>query len=111
MLLDFPIEPDASTMEIISDSVYANSSVLDGRRFATEFVSRRKADIARARNGSANGVGNGSGPSGGSVGAPGSGWGKATSIADGAYFVSWRPCMFQVFDLALGSVSYWMTCG
>jgi len=91
MLLDFPIEPDASTMEIISDSVYANSSVLDGRRFATEFVSRRKADIVRARNGSANGVGNGSSASGGSMGAPGSGWGKAASIASIADVVKAQP--------------------
>jgi len=56
--------------------------VLDGRRFATEFVSRRKADGMRARNGSANGVASGGGAPGGSAGAPGSGWGKATSIAD-----------------------------
>lgn len=28
--------------EIISDSVYANSSTLDGRRFAEEFIRRRK---------------------------------------------------------------------
>lgn len=28
--------------EIISDSVYANSQTLDGRRFADEFVRRRK---------------------------------------------------------------------
>lgn len=64
MLLDFPIEPDASTMEIISDSVYANSSVLDGRRFASEFVAKRKTDIVKTRGG---------------------GWGK--SVADGKWFV------------------------
>lgn len=29
-------------IEIISDSVYANSQTLDGRRFAEEFVRRRK---------------------------------------------------------------------
>lgn len=28
--------------EIISDSVYANSQTLDGRRFAEEFIRRRK---------------------------------------------------------------------
>jgi PERQ amino acid-rich with GYF domain-containing protein len=28
--------------EIISDSVYANSQTLDGRRFADEFIRRRK---------------------------------------------------------------------
>lgn len=31
-----------SEIEIISDSVYANSQTLDGRRFAEEFVRRRK---------------------------------------------------------------------
>ncbi len=36
-LLSFP--PDA---EIISESVYANSPTLDGRRFAEEFIRRRK---------------------------------------------------------------------
>lgn len=44
MLLDFPIDPDASTTEIISEFVYANSSTLDGRRFASEFIAKRKAD-------------------------------------------------------------------
>lgn len=36
-LLDLPPEAD-----IISDSVYANSTTLDGRRFAEEFLRRRK---------------------------------------------------------------------
>ena len=36
-LLDLPAE-----VEIISDSVYANSTTLDGRRFADEFLRRRK---------------------------------------------------------------------
>jgi PERQ amino acid-rich with GYF domain-containing protein len=60
MLLSFPIDPPASEragqLEIISDSVYANSSTLDGRRFAQEFYTRRKADSKRsgpAANGSA----------------------------------------------------------
>lgn len=44
MLLTFPLNPDPIVMEIISDSVYANSSTLDGRRFAQEFVAKRKAD-------------------------------------------------------------------
>ncbi|TCD66778.1 hypothetical protein EIP91_000969 [Steccherinum ochraceum] len=43
MLLQFPVDPDPSTVEIISDLIYANSTTLDGRRFAAEFVSRRKA--------------------------------------------------------------------
>ncbi|OBZ78994.1 hypothetical protein A0H81_00307 [Grifola frondosa] len=44
MLLSFPLDPDPSTLEIISDLVYASSTTLDGRRFASEFVSRRKVD-------------------------------------------------------------------
>lgn len=44
MLLSFPLDPDLSTVEIISDLIYANSTTLDGRRFASEFVSKRKAD-------------------------------------------------------------------
>jgi PERQ amino acid-rich with GYF domain-containing protein len=49
MLLSFPTDPDPSTVEIISDLIYANSTTLDGRRFASEFVSRRKADAASKR--------------------------------------------------------------
>ena len=44
MLLSFPLDPDASTMEIISDLIYASSTTLDGRRFAADFVAKRKAD-------------------------------------------------------------------
>ena len=36
-LLDLPPEPD-----IISDSIYANSTTLDGRHFAIQFVKLRK---------------------------------------------------------------------
>lgn len=45
VLLSFPLEPTPSILEIISDSVYSNSSTLDGRRFATEFSARRKLDV------------------------------------------------------------------
>jgi PERQ amino acid-rich with GYF domain-containing protein len=69
MLLSFPIDPPqserAGQLEIISDSVYANSSTLDGRRFAQEFYTRRKADSKRSAP-----VANGSTPS------------KPTSLAD-----------------------------
>ncbi|KAI0961032.1 hypothetical protein AcV7_000246 [Taiwanofungus camphoratus] len=52
MLLSFPLDPDPSTVEIISDLIYASSTTLDGRRFASEFVSRRRSDIAlRSKNG------------------------------------------------------------
>ncbi|CDO70929.1 hypothetical protein BN946_scf184829.g37 [Trametes cinnabarina] len=44
MLLSFPLDPDQTTMEIISDLIYASSTTLDGRRFAAEFVHKRKAD-------------------------------------------------------------------
>ncbi|KIY45230.1 hypothetical protein FISHEDRAFT_49643 [Fistulina hepatica ATCC 64428] len=47
MLLSFQVEDiDASTMELIQDLIYMNSTTMDGRRFATEFVSHRKADLA-----------------------------------------------------------------
>lgn len=48
MLLSFPVDPDQSTVEIISELIYANSTTLDGRRFAAEFVSRRKASVKAA---------------------------------------------------------------
>jgi len=44
MLLTFPLDPPPATIEIIQESVYANSPTLDGRRFADEFIKRRKAD-------------------------------------------------------------------
>ncbi|KIL70552.1 hypothetical protein M378DRAFT_155483 [Amanita muscaria Koide BX008] len=44
MLLSFPLDPDLSTIELISDLIYTNSTTLDGRRFATEFVGKRKND-------------------------------------------------------------------
>ena len=53
MLLSFPLDPDPSTVEIISDLIYANSTTLDGRRFASEFVSKRKVD---AKSSAANGA-------------------------------------------------------
>jgi PERQ amino acid-rich with GYF domain-containing protein len=67
MLLSFPLDPDQSTVELISDLTYANNTMLDGRRFAAEFVSKRKADAA-------------SRPKGASVSGPGAG--KQISIAD-----------------------------
>ena len=46
MLLSFPLDPDPSTVELISDLIYANSTTLDGRRFAAEFINKRKNDAA-----------------------------------------------------------------
>ena len=51
MLLSFPVNPDSATMEIISDAVYANSSTLDGRRFAEQFALKRKADAGLSTKG------------------------------------------------------------
>ncbi|KAF9458750.1 hypothetical protein BDZ94DRAFT_1269950 [Collybia nuda] len=44
MLLSFPMDPDLSTVELISELIYASSTTLDGRRFAAEFISKRKTD-------------------------------------------------------------------
>lgn len=46
MLLTFPLDPDPSTTELIAEMIYASSQTLDGRRFAAEFVSKRKMDAA-----------------------------------------------------------------
>ena len=53
MLLSFPLDPDPSTVELISDLIYANSTTLDGRRFASEFINRRKADASSRSKGGA----------------------------------------------------------
>ena len=49
MLIHIPVDDFTQQLlllpaeaEIISDSVYANSATLDGRRFADEFIRRRK---------------------------------------------------------------------
>ncbi|RCH78358.1 hypothetical protein CU098_001437, partial [Rhizopus stolonifer] len=44
MLISFPA--DANSAEIIEDVIYANSLRIDGKRFAQEFMKRRKADVA-----------------------------------------------------------------
>lgn len=46
MLLSFPLDPSPDVIEIIAESVYANSSTLDGRRFAADFVAKRKLDAS-----------------------------------------------------------------
>ncbi|KAG6919561.1 hypothetical protein DXG01_004224 [Tephrocybe rancida] len=53
MLISFPIEGDPSSFEIVKDVIYSNHSTLDGRRFATEFFSKRKADAASRPKGAA----------------------------------------------------------
>ncbi len=64
MLFELPLDLDSSMMDVISDFVYANSSTMDGRRFASEFVNKRKADVK-------------------SKGNEGSGSGRPSSLADG----------------------------
>ena len=48
MLLSFPLNPSPDVVEIIAEAVYADSKTLDGRRFASDFVNRRKKDAFRA---------------------------------------------------------------
>ncbi len=57
MMLSFPLDPDPSTVELISDLIYASSTTLDGRRFASEFDSKRKVDaVSRPKGASASGT-------------------------------------------------------
>ncbi|KAL1688359.1 hypothetical protein GGG16DRAFT_116094 [Schizophyllum commune] len=48
MLTTFPVEDisQPATLELIQEVIYANSTTMDGRRFASEFASKRKADVA-----------------------------------------------------------------
>lgn len=59
--------------EIISDSVYANSPTLDGRRFAEEFIRRRKLADKGIVESSASGS-NGFAPSTSAENKAGGGW-------------------------------------
>lgn len=45
LLLSFGTDGGKDTREIISDSIYANSATMDGRRFADEWSKRRKEDL------------------------------------------------------------------
>lgn len=50
IILSLPATPDSK--EIIADTIYSNSSTMDGRRFAEEFLKRRKAaDAENTSNG------------------------------------------------------------
>ena len=44
MLLSFPLDPSPDVLDLVADTVYANSSTIDGRRFAEDFFARRKLD-------------------------------------------------------------------
>lgn len=44
MLLSFPPDPSPDVLDLVADTVYANSSTIDGRHFAEEFFARRKLD-------------------------------------------------------------------
>jgi PERQ amino acid-rich with GYF domain-containing protein len=56
MLLSFPIDATSDVVEIIAESVYAASSTLDGRRFAADFVAKRKQDAQGAFKSVSNGL-------------------------------------------------------
>lgn len=83
MLLSFPLDPPPSTVEVISDTIYEYSATLDGRRFASEYVAKRKADAANVK-------------TNGSKAASTSGAGGKSTLADGT---------LPAF-LALASASY-----
>ncbi len=69
-----------SETEIISDSIYANSQTLDGRRFADEFVRRRKlADKGVLQDGS------GTPGSAGAAAAAGAGAGEGAGKGVGGF--------------------------
>ncbi|KAJ2743951.1 kinesin-like protein [Coemansia sp. BCRC 34301] len=53
MLLTFPLKAPESTLEIITEQVYAYSTTLNGRAFAEDFVARRAKDHAAVAKGSA----------------------------------------------------------
>jgi hypothetical protein len=53
MLLSFPVPLDESTRELVSDSVYASSKVLDGHYFAKAFADKRLADTKAIKAGKA----------------------------------------------------------
>jgi PERQ amino acid-rich with GYF domain-containing protein len=48
LLLSFGTDTGKTTQEIISDSIYAHSATLDGRRFAEEFCKRRRQELRTA---------------------------------------------------------------
>ncbi|TRM62398.1 hypothetical protein BD626DRAFT_499090 [Schizophyllum amplum] len=54
MLTTFPVEDIStpSTLELIQEIIYAHSTTMDGRRFASDFATRRKADVASRAAGS-----------------------------------------------------------
>ncbi|KAL9941130.1 hypothetical protein V8E36_000618 [Tilletia maclaganii] len=98
MLLSFPLDPSPDVIEIIAESVYANSSTLDGRRFAADFVAKRKLDAqGRFANGTVStghGFGAGSGGGGGGNGlssAGGSGGGGGGGGAGAGSGGAWTP--------------------
>ncbi|KAE8269865.1 hypothetical protein A4X09_0g2464 [Tilletia walkeri] len=82
MLLSFPLDPSPDVIEIIAESVYANSSTLDGRRFAADFVAKRKLD---AQGRFANGQNPGHGFGGYDGGSGSAGGASASSGAGGAW--------------------------
>ncbi|CAD6891585.1 unnamed protein product [Tilletia controversa] len=92
MLLSFPLDPSPDVIEIIAESVYANSSTLDGRRFAADFVAKRKLDAqGRFANGQLPGHGFGGFDSGSGAGSTGGGGVSSGSGSGGAGGGAWMP--------------------
>ncbi|KAJ2368124.1 kinesin-like protein [Coemansia sp. RSA 2610] len=52
MLLTFPLQAPESTLEIISEQIYAYSTTLNGRAFAEDFAKRRRKDHNSIKGGS-----------------------------------------------------------
>lgn len=78
-LLSLPPDP-----EIISDSIYANSPTLDGRRFADEFIRRRREGYSTDNNTANGGTGGGMVAQGRANGGAGGGGGGAKEGKDGS---------------------------
>ncbi|KAJ1962356.1 kinesin-like protein [Dipsacomyces acuminosporus] len=51
MLLTFPLQAQESTIEIITEQIYAYSTTLNGRAFAEDFAKRRRSDHSAVKQG------------------------------------------------------------
>ncbi|PWZ01330.1 hypothetical protein BCV70DRAFT_158536 [Testicularia cyperi] len=97
MLMSFPLNPDEEMMAVIADTVYSYSSTLDGRRFAADFVAKRKMDVQASSAGSVSRWGSASTASGGGMGSFGIGMGgdlfksASSTAAGGAAAASSKP--------------------
>lgn len=81
MLLSFPLDPSQDVVEIIAESIYANSSTLDGRRVANDFVAKRKMDAGFR--GDVGGSASASGSASSGAGSGVAGGGRKTTVGGG----------------------------